>query len=69
MDGEPVRKPEQTAPVGPGASHAVVAYLDPEGAVLDAGRDRGASGAGVFRDIGERLGDVLLGDATPYTLP
>ena len=49
--------PTKTAPVGPGASDAVVAHLDLEGAVLDARRDRGASGASVFRDVGERLGD------------
>ena len=42
-DGEPVRQAEETAAVGPGASDAVVAHLDAEGAVLDARRDRGAS--------------------------
>ena len=53
--GKPVRQPEKTAPAAPGASDAVVAHLDVEGAVLDA--DRGASGASVFGDVGERLGD------------
>src|SRR5215208_3925570 len=35
-DAEPVRQGEETAAVGPRASGAVVARLDPEGAVLDA---------------------------------
>ena len=39
--GEPVRQPEETAAVGPGASDAVVAHLDTEGAVLDARRHNG----------------------------
>ena len=43
-DGKPVRQPNETAPVRPGASDAVVAHLDTEGAVLDARRDRGALG-------------------------
>jgi hypothetical protein len=59
--GKPVREPKQTAPVGPGASHAVVAHLDCEDAVLDACRDRGAACTGVFRDVGERLGDDEVG--------
>jgi integrase len=56
-DGKPVRQPEQTGPVGPGASDTVVAHLDPQAAVLDARRDGGASGASVLGDVGERLGD------------
>jgi hypothetical protein len=32
--GKSVRQPDKPAPVGPGASSAVVAHLDPEGAVL-----------------------------------
>ena len=36
--GEPVREPEETAPVGPGAAHAVVAHVDAQRAVLDCGR-------------------------------
>jgi hypothetical protein len=46
--GKPVRQSEKTAAVGPGASDAVVANLDSEGAVLDVRGDRGTSGTSVF---------------------
>src|SRR4051794_26379996 len=56
--GEPVRQPDEAAAgVGQGASDAVVAYLDSNGGVLDPRRHLGASGASVFGDVGERLGD------------
>jgi hypothetical protein len=55
--GEPVRQPDETAPVRPGASHAIVLHLDPERAVLDPRRYLGVSGVSVFGDVGERFGD------------
>ena len=54
-------EPHETAAVGPGASDAVVAHLDSQRAVLDARRDRGAVGARVLRDVGQRLGDDEVG--------
>jgi hypothetical protein len=48
---------EGPAPVEPGASDAVVLHLDRERAVLDPRHHLGASGASVFGDVGERLGD------------
>jgi hypothetical protein len=56
-DGKPVRQPEETAAVGPGASDAVVAHLDPEGAVLNARHHRGTLRTRVLCDVGQRLGD------------
>src|ERR1700760_5162243 len=55
--GEPVCQPEEPAAVGPGASDAVVAHVDRERAVLDPRRHLGASGVGVFGDVGGRFGD------------
>ena len=56
-NGEPVGEPQQTAPVRPGAPHAVVAHMDSQGAVLGAHRDRRMAGTGVLGDVRQRLGD------------
>src|SRR4051794_5145348 len=56
-DGKPVAEPQQAAPAGPGASDAVVAHPDLEGAVRDAHGHGGARCPRVFGDVGERLGD------------
>ena len=55
-DGEPVGKPQQTAPVWSHAARAVVAHVDLQGAVLDARRDRSVAGTRMLRDVRQRLG-------------
>jgi hypothetical protein len=55
--GEPVCETQQTAPVSPGAAQAVVAYAEGEWVVLDPSRHLGVSGASMFGDVGQRLGD------------
>src|SRR4030088_1640055 len=59
--GESVRQADEAAAVGPGASDAIVAYPDLNGAVLDPRRHRGVSGVSVFGDVGQRLGDDEVG--------
>jgi hypothetical protein len=53
--------PRSPLPVGSGASDAVVAQVDHEPAVVDLHRHLGASGASVFDDVGQRLGDDEVG--------
>jgi hypothetical protein len=59
--GKSVREPDEAAAVGPGASDAVVACPDLNGAVLNPRRHPGVSGASVFGDVGQRLGDNEVG--------
>ncbi len=59
--GEPVPEALEAAAVRAGAADAVVAHLDPQRPVLDPRGDRGARGAGVLGDVGERLGDDEVG--------